>query len=67
MVIAHGNPATVFEVKGPSRLTFSRKGVDAYISPRDLEWTMIYTHEDDALGPFFTTAEWAQTGRLPAG
>lgn len=38
---------------------FDRKNIDAYICPFDFGWTMVYTHEGDAFGPYFTRAEWA--------
>ena len=34
-------------------------GLDAYVCPVDFEWTMVFTHEEDWCGPYFTTAEWA--------
>src|SRR6186713_2005377 len=35
-------------------------GLDAYICDPDFGWTMVFTHETDWCGPYFTTAEWAQ-------
>lgn len=33
--------------------------IDFFVSPEDMSWTMIYTHEVDNFGgPFFTFAEW---------
>jgi hypothetical protein len=31
---------------------------DIYISPPNLSWTMVYTHEDGWFGPYFSRAEW---------
>lgn len=35
----------------------SRKGVDAYVCAPDMSWTMVFTHEDDDCGPYFSTVE----------
>ena len=35
---------------------FSGKSLDVYIFPEDLSWTMVFTHEDGWLGPYFATA-----------
>ncbi len=35
---------------------FSRANVDVYIFPENLSWTMVFTHEDDWLGPYFAEA-----------
>jgi hypothetical protein len=43
----------------------SRKNIDAYICPLDFKWTMVYTHEDDWCGPYFTRAEWANRETEP--
>jgi hypothetical protein len=45
--------------------SFDRAGVDVYVVPEDFSWTMVFTHEGDWLGPYFTTADWART-RVPA-
>ena len=35
-------------------------GLDAYITPIDFSWTMVFTHEEElSIGPFFTRAEWS--------
>ena len=39
-------------------------GLDAYVCDPGLAWTMVFTHEIDWCGPYFTTAEWAE-GRDP--
>jgi hypothetical protein len=39
--------------------------LDAYVVAQDFAWTMVFTHEQDSCGPYFTTAEWAQD-REPA-
>ena len=31
---------------------------DAYVFPPDLAWTMVFTHEDGWLGPYFSRATW---------
>ncbi|MFO0568940.1 MAG: DUF4275 family protein [Polyangiaceae bacterium] len=31
---------------------------DVYIFPPDLAWTMVFTHEDGWLGPYFSKATW---------
>ena len=37
-----------------------RRRRDAYVVPKDFEWTMVYTHEAE-FGPYFTTRAWVQT------
>jgi hypothetical protein len=38
-------------------------GAEFFISPPDLAWAMIHTHEDHALGgPYFIRAEWVPEG-----
>jgi hypothetical protein len=45
-----------------------RAGLDAYIVPADFAWTMVFTHEADWCGPYFTTADWArERGPLSRG
>jgi hypothetical protein len=31
---------------------------DVYVFPPDLSWTMVFTHEDGWLGPYFSRAAW---------
>lgn len=39
--------------------------VEFVVSPTDLSWTMLYTHEDHDLGgPFFIRREWLPNGLL---
>jgi hypothetical protein len=41
--------------------------IDFFVSPPDMSWTMIYTHEVDVFGgPFFTRAEWVVPPASPA-
>ncbi len=38
---------------------FDRAGLDVHVVACDFRWTMVFTHEADWCGPYFTTAEWA--------
>ncbi|MEZ4223516.1 MAG: DUF4275 family protein [Polyangiaceae bacterium] len=44
---------------------FSGAGVDVYIFPEDLSWTMVFTHEDGWLGPYFSKAAWVDPPSAP--
>lgn len=36
---------------------FNGKLIDIYISPRSMDWTMVFTHEND-LGPYVSRLVW---------
>ena len=36
-------------------------GLDAYVCDPAFAWTMVFTHETGWYGPYFTTAEWAES------
>ncbi len=45
---------------------FDGEGLDVYVVSGAFTWTMVFTHEADWCGPYFTTAEWAAK-RAPKG
>jgi hypothetical protein len=48
-------------IASPCRsLDFSQLRMDLYLMPPSLEWTMVFTHEQPGIGPFFSMAQWAQ-------
>ena len=60
---------TPIQVRGPRRCGLECHGalvalgqfhaIEFFISPPDLEWTMVHTHEDHAYGgPYFVRMEW---------
>lgn len=60
---------TPIQVRGPRRAGFVCRGAlvplglfhttEFFISPLDLQWTMVHTHEDHAFGgPYFVRMEW---------
>ena len=65
-------PGTPVSVRGPAMSAFACDGplvamgafgnVEFFVSPPDLSWTFVHTHEDFAPGgPFFVRAEWLGT------
>jgi hypothetical protein len=40
---------------------FRNSGLDIYVWPDGLEWTMAFTHEDGWFGPYFSRREWIRT------
>ncbi len=48
-----------YECRGPLVPLGNFNSVELFVSPADLDWTMVYTHEDHAFGgPYFIKAEW---------
>ena len=48
-----------YECRGPLIALGAFCDAEFFISPPDLSWSMIHTHEDHALGgPYFIQAEW---------
>lgn len=48
-----------YEVSGPELPDLSRSGLDVYVFPDSLTWTMAFPH--DGQGPYFCRREWAET------
>ena len=40
---------------------FHNSGLDIYVWPDSLDWTMAFTHEDGWFGPYFSRREWIRT------
>ncbi|WP_299393809.1 DUF4275 family protein [Pelagibius sp.] len=40
----------------------SRLRFDVYVAPSDFAWTMVFTHENEWYGPYFSRAEWGERG-----
>ena len=56
-----------YECEGPVVPLGSLCGAEFAVSPADLSWTMLYTHEDHALGgPYFVRREWVPTSPAEA-
>jgi hypothetical protein len=51
---------SAFEVRDGSLPDFRNSGLDLYVWPDDLEWTMAFTHEEDWHGPFFSRRAWIE-------
>jgi hypothetical protein len=48
-----------YECRGPLVALGTFCDAEFFISPPDLAWSMIHTHEDDAFGgPYFIRADW---------
>ena len=54
-----GNVETGYECEGPLVPLGGFRNIEFAVAPTDLSWTMLYTHEDHALGgPYFIRLEW---------
>lgn len=54
-----GSVATGYECDGPPVPLGTACAVEFAVAPANLGWTMLYTHEDHALGgPYFVRREW---------
>ena len=63
-VQVHGRHMDAFECRGPLVPLGEFHQAEFFVSPPDLGWTMVHTHEDHALGgPYFVRAEWLPGGR----
>ncbi|GAB4231341.1 MAG: hypothetical protein Tsb0032_37590 [Kiloniellaceae bacterium] len=43
---------------GPALPDFSGLYRDLYVAPASFEWTMVFTHERELFGPYFSRAGW---------
>ena len=41
-------------------LDFSHLNLDLYVAPSDFAWTMVFTHEGELCGPYFSRAKWGE-------
>ncbi len=41
---------------------FSDLYQDVYVAPSNFAWSMVFTHERDAFGPYFSRADWLPRG-----
>jgi hypothetical protein len=58
-VAPHGAVPTGYECEGPLVPLGAACDVEFAVAPADLAWTMLYTHEDYAIGgPYFVRREW---------
>jgi hypothetical protein len=56
-------PIDAYECRGPLVALGAFCDAEIFISPRDLAWSMIHTHEDHAWGgPYFIRADWIIDG-----
>ena len=58
VVCPHDERLPAFEIVGASLPDFRNSGLDIYVWPDDLAWTMAFTHEDGSFGPYFSRREW---------
>lgn len=42
----------------PQHLDLSDLLLDLYVFPETLDWTLVFTHEQPSIGPFFAKREW---------
>ncbi|MBK7585534.1 MAG: DUF4275 family protein [Myxococcales bacterium] len=59
LVLLGATPSDGFACQADTLPWFDRAGLDVYVVASDFRWTMVFTHEADWCGPYFTTAEWA--------
>jgi hypothetical protein len=58
-VLVGATPSDGFACQADTLPYFDRAGLDVYVVANDFRWTMVFTHEAEWCGPYFTTAEWA--------
>jgi hypothetical protein len=58
IICPHDERLPAIEIVGASMPDFYNSGLDIYVWPPDLAWTMAFTHEDGWLGPYFSQREW---------
>jgi hypothetical protein len=56
-VLTGAKMATAFACEGESLPWFDEKPIDVYVVNRAFDWTMVFTHEGNWCGPYFTTAK----------
>lgn len=62
-VSVHGRAIAAYECRGSLISLGAFCNAEFFISPPDLSWSMIYTHEDYAFGgPYFIRADWIPGG-----
>jgi hypothetical protein len=62
-VHVHRRAVAAYECRGPLIALGAFCDAEFFISPPDLTWTMIHTHEDHALdGPYFLRDDWIPRG-----
>lgn len=61
LVFLDDDDREAFEFGGCAPIDFGPCGVDLYVVPSTLEWTMVFTHEQPQIGPFFCRRTWAET------
>ncbi len=49
-----------FRIIGGTLPNLRPTGLDVYVWPDDLAWTMAFTHEDGLFGPYFSRREWVE-------
>ena len=58
IVCPEDGDAPAFRVTGGTLPQLRATGMDVYVWPEDLTWTMAFTHEDGYCGPYFSRREW---------
>jgi hypothetical protein len=59
LVLIGGTPTDGFACQADTLPCFELAGLDVYVIAHNFRWTMVFTHEADWCGPYFTTADWA--------
>jgi hypothetical protein len=59
--ISEEDEREAFEFEGCAPIDFSPCDVDLYVVPSTLDWTMVFTHEQPDIGPFFCRRTWVET------
>ena len=58
VVLLEGYDRPSFRLSEGSPIDFSRCGMDLYVIPGSFDWTMVFTHEQPWIGPFFSRRIW---------
>ena len=62
LVLTERSNDAALRCEGPALPDFSDLRQDVYVAPPTFDWTMVFTHEGEALGPYFSRAEWLRHG-----
>lgn len=62
LVLTEGPLDVALSCVGSTFPDFTGLVADVYVTPPSLEWTMVFTHEGEAFGPYFARAAWVHQG-----
>jgi hypothetical protein len=60
LVLLEGDHGRSLRLGACAPIDFSRCGLDLYVIPCSFDWTMVFTHEQPSIGPFFCRRNWTE-------